>query len=1249
MKKKISIAIVIITIFSILSCVFPFGGFADTALTLKGLYDASNYSTYGKAITFNNDDRAITSENGTSKARLNYTNNMTDFEADITASGNSSGGLYLGYGIRFQENNFTATTFNTPGYMLVAKRESTSLSKLTIFIRYVNESSNRTAEKTLIADTSFFDTSATKPTIDFSVSVSGKTGTAKVINKANNKEAEVSFDLELSGSTYFAKGALGFVFNGVHTITDFSAKSKAGLTENDIPAEKPTMKALYDNYGAVSIDSNGFTSTSSTIARGLLKDKNVADFSASVDIKVNPDGELKAGFIFRAQSAASGTDDLEGYSAVIQKKTSTGADYNRMMVGVYKYGLVDGNYKYLGQIALDTNTAVLADYCNSQTAAAGKIITFHINVVGDVAQLYFECETKKSQIVTAYLNDPTDIERKNQTPANVRPYYPSGKIGYYLAKGSLINALGLNVGAAEEIVNEQKPEGEFEPGSVDGNFTNYGTVLKDDEGYYYTQRSIARGVINNKTVSDFKASVDLKVGDYGELKGGIIFRAQSVTSGNDDMEGYAAILLKKPANQIDYNRVVMVLYKYGVVDGNYKYLGTVGIATNLSVLGYYANSESAAAGQVVTLHLNVVGTKAQMYFEGKTNPDKKDVVRRSQLATFDLKNETDVENKENIAVSKRIYYENGKIGYYIAKSTFIDAKNMFVIASDALWDNEVQEGEETTGDTDAQIEYSAAQSVNYGTLGSNGSKLISSAKHTIIAPIGVDDIGDYSSNFNNYSLYSSSTTNGFDINKGNLLSDTAGTKRAILDGVSTTGFNAKTTIKIGEEGTLKSGIVFRVNDIDGSLMKDGTLGANEMCGYAAILYKTPGQTEDYGRVVICIYKYGLVKGKRQYLGTVASKATTEPLKDYNKKVTDAAGQELTLCVNVIDDNISAYCYNTNKPSLKSETLNADLTAITDIENTTPSLSGVNYKSGAIGLTATNYAEFTDFSISEPIMPSNDVGNLADLDSYTIYSTSGKVNKSASGYFESESSGTKKLIVNNLTVSDFTASFDTKIDKNGNLKSGILFRANNIGNGPDDQEGYAIVLVRNYSTLGATNPNRIDIVIFKWGLQNGKKAYLGEVAREVYKSGASFMDGKMNGKEITFVVKVKGAAIDATAYLTEDPSNKPITFSSNLKFAGKNEKGSIAYYDKGSIGLMMMNTVSDPLTHNYIRNFNIDDGSGVSIKSTKYTGSLFSPVTGYGIMFTVIVAIVVVLSASGFFLVLKGGKFSKFFKERRIKS
>ncbi len=680
-------------------------------------------------------------------------------------------------------------------------------------------------------------------------------------------------------------------------------------------------------------------------------------------------------------------------------------------------------------------------------------------------------------------------------------------------------------------------------------------VTTDSNNYTTTTDLGSKGTLKSGSKNDFSTALTIKANASNKVKAGIIFRASNLGSASkDDMQCYSVIVDGTGSS------IRLYLYKYGEKSGANGYLGNIGS----SVL---CEDITLTSGKEIVLDLNVSGEWVEAYFYDKANPSvKSDTLNRS------LKNATSQNNT--------VYYADGKIGYYVGQGSF--ANFMDIVIGDA---RQIDTG--ITGGM-AAVDNSKGSAVR-----GSGSSISNVTASNVSAPT-VNNLDEYAADFYNYTTYSDSASTRFIVTDDGLVADTTGAKRAILDGVTVKGFHATATMRISSEGTLRSGIVFRVNNIEKGLSDKGLLGSNDIEGYAAILYKTPGTTESQARVVLCIYKYGIVKGKYQYLGTVASKASTVPLTGCEKKESDAAGQELTIDVNVIGDELSAYFYNTKNPTLKSETLVTSLKNETDSEKNKPSLKGVHYEKGGIGLTTSSLVTFTGFTVAEPIYPSTAVGDLSKLDSYTLYG-SGVTEKD--GYFVANSSGTKKLMVNNLTVTDFTASVDMTIDKNGNLKAGFFFRNSSMGNGADDQEGFAAIVTRNFSTNGENNPNRIDIVIFKWGYLNGKLSYLGEVAREVYKSGASFMDGKMAGEELTFVVRVKGASLEASLYHKKNPDNKPLIFSSNLKFAATKEKNGAAYFESGAIGLYFGNSVSDPLNETKLRNFHIDDGSGVKVKSS----------------------------------------------------
>lgn len=958
-------------------------------------------------------------------------------------------------------------------------------------------------------------------------------------------------------------------------------------------AEGKALTNLYDDnyysfHGSSTRSYDFDTENKKITVDGILKSMinytdDMTDFDASVTMQGNAKGAIYAGFAFHLNKDDFKTAQFntEGYSVIVKCNSETN-NYKDVKI-IIRY-VTDGKIK---------NSEIVKSYANVYSGQdMSRKFKFELKVddTDFTMNLY---DAKTNEAIFKGLSYPLD-NRASKPDSGV---YKSGNLA--IISNGIHTFTDFNATSYGNMANIPPDESAGGPEPIDPieeKYGVFGSVITDSDNYSTASTAVSRGLLNNtENTTDFSADMTIKADETGNVKAGIIFRVKSAGVGKDDMEGYA-LILQKVTTGVAAGNLRIFLYKYGAKDGTNVYMGDFGFSEEKITIG---------AGQEFGVHLNVVGNRAEAYFF-----DINDAELKSDVLSVNL-NDSTGNSKEDPS----IYYEKGSVGFYLANGS-VKAVDFAVKAAEDMGGN--------GGGSELPVVGTPAVDNKIGSAVKGNATVVSNVKESNIAAPTVGDLAKYAANFDNYTYYSSSTSNKFLRTDEGITSTSAGTKRAILDGVTVKGFHATATMKISSEGTLRSGIVFRVNNIEKSIDENGTLPANNIEGYAAVLYKTPGTTNNYARVVLCIYKYGVRNDTHQYLGTVASKASEIPLTGCEKNITDAAGKELTIDVNVIDDQLTAYFYNTNNPSLKSETLVTELTDETDSEKSTPSLKGVHYKSGAIGLTATDYVTFTNFTVSEPIYPSNEVGNLALLDSYTLYG-SGAMQEGE--YITSNSSGTKKLIVNNLTVTDFTASVDMTIDPNGNLKSGFFFRVNEVANAADSQTGWAIVVTRNYATNGENNPNRIDIVLFKWGYNNGKLSYLGEVAREVYKSGSSFVDGKMAGEELTFVVRVKGAALDATLYHKSAPTNKPVTFSTNLKFAGDKEKGEVAYFESGSIGLYLGNSVSDPVNYNRVRNFHIDDGSGVLVKNVtkggiaKLKGVL--PITGEGAVVTVMAMVFVV--------------------------
>ncbi len=969
----------------------------------------------------------------------------------------------------------------------------------------------------------------------------------------------------------------------------FSANAVTTTTLTDMYKE--------ENYTTVSANPITFEADAIKTQTGQSKAmynyaKNMQGFTSSVKITTATNGALQAGVTFHAQADKFSAN--EGFSTpgyfVMLRRSSTTSKLNKLELVIRYYD--------------ENNTAQTTAISKSATIETTKQQTFRLDIRVDDTQF----------IVNVFDNDGTNLIENATYALN-----KEGNSRYWANGAFAIMSNGTATFKELSVVADGTFPLPTDPPAdpLDSKYIVYGEADTVDNYTSLKSGEVVRGIIKgSESKTDFSADLIVKADAAAKLQSGIVFRVQNIEDSKYGMDGYAVVAQKRSNGKLG-----LFLYKYGAPNGNYAFLGTLDSITTDFIV---------AAEEQYNIHINVVGENLEAYCYNISDSNVKSDILKVSLKT--VGNSSDNPSK---------YYDAGGIGFYMASGS-IKALDLAVNNAEALTpeEPEVTPPQEPDVTPPEQPVGTPAEENYIGSASKGEFDNVLNITTDNLPEVTVNSLDKYTSDFYNYTYYSSSASNKFLITDNGIVSDTTGTKRAILDGVTVKGFHSTATMKIGAEGTLRSGIIFRLNDVEKGLQGDGTLGASDVEGYTAILYKTPGSNGTFARVVLLIYKYGVKNGEYKYLGTIASKASEVPLSGCENNIADAAGKQLTLDVNVIDDQITAYFYNAENPALKSETLVADLNDETDAEASTPSLKGVKYSSGAIGLTATDYVTFTKFTVGEPIYPSNDVGSLSQLESFTVY---GSGVEEKDGYFTANSSGTKKMIVNNLTVDDFTASVDMTIDENGNLKSGFFFRVNDVGNGGDAQTGYAIIVSRNFNNNGETNPNRIDIVIFKWGYVDGKLTYLGEVAREAYKSDKTFMDGKMAGEELTFVIRVKGAVLDATLYQKKDLKNKPATFSTNLKFAASKEKDSVAYYESGSIGLYLGNSSSEPYNINKLRNFHVNDGSSVKVKTTfkSVVNSLLSnaPATGEGIFMTLVtLAFVISLSALvGLFVYNKQGK------------
>ena len=191
--------------------------------------------------------------------------------------------------------------------------------------------------------------------------------------------------------------------------------------------------------------------------------------------------------------------------------------------------------------------------------------------------------------------------------------------------------------------------------NVLSNYTLYsadGTLMtQSGSSIVSTGSGEEKAILNNATVSDFKADVTLKLDENGYAFCGVLFRIQRAGNAQDDIEGYE-ILFERMKAEGNTGRIDISLQKFGKKSAsaaNAIYLGQIARATDeqeSSILKPYGD----AANQEIHLHIDVIGKQVRAYCYVGDKPEIQSVCLNGNLdntpANDKLKN----------------YYASGSIG-----------------------------------------------------------------------------------------------------------------------------------------------------------------------------------------------------------------------------------------------------------------------------------------------------------------------------------------------------------------------------------------------------------------------------------------------------------------------------------------------------------------------------------------------------------------------------------------------------------
>lgn len=554
---------------------------------ITGLYNEASYTQVnknGKALAFDADDKTVTNQAGEqSRNWIKGTEYMQGFSAKATIKGASNGAIQAGFGFHMQQKDFTPETFafSTSGYTVMIVRSADSLSKFTVRVRYISG----TSVKNYVNSDFNFLSGDINEKITLSVWADNRNFYVVAATEDGSKTTgTLTYPLN-NGTVYYPSGGFMLTANGTAVFSNFELSKSTYL-------------------------------------------KRAQNLEASADIKLAATNQNQAGFVLRVQD----TDTSEKGST-----SYTVSGYAVRVVNEYKANTTDKLKLVLSRLGTNSDgiectklgdmysVDVTKAICDT-AAPSTQTVNMKATVIGSTLTVVLTNKADAS-LTKTYTFDLT------RSAGGYNNYYSYGGFGLFknTSQGSISN-VSFKVLSSEENINKLNPE-------------SYTVYQQGTGGRFDTDRFVAddasgkKIILNSATVTDFTADAVFKISADGQLKAGIVFRAQSLGNSQDDMEGYSCCVYKTDNKTGNYGRIVLLVYKWArQADGTLSYFGTVGSKPNLTALNsVYPLAESnilGAAGAHIRLKLTVEGTKAKAEFE--VLDDNNAVAASSGETVFDL-------------------------------------------------------------------------------------------------------------------------------------------------------------------------------------------------------------------------------------------------------------------------------------------------------------------------------------------------------------------------------------------------------------------------------------------------------------------------------------------------------------------------------------------------------------------------------------------------------------------------------------
>jgi len=557
---------------------------------VDGIFDSSNYTEYNTAganrVTYSQENHSV-KFSGTSKTMFNNFD-AGAFKISSTLTGRASDGyMQSGYILHMNPDSLKASAYNSAGYVVFIRRASTNknasgtvtgYAQLDLVVRYCNSAGTAIYQPAVII-TESLDVSKKDYKFGLAIEVDESDIYIKVTDETVYADGETAATGEF-GTTYkyaldatskktgapiYNSGTFAFVTNGATTYSDLS------ITKTDYPV----------------VDTRAFEKAENLNANGVF---TLSDATQNI----------YGGFSFHVQDAAAITAGLSGYTV---KLLQTSGDLLKLEFSVYELNEDKSKCTNKKSYAVDITDAVIG----ADGTTSGAKIALDVTVIGDTV----------TATATNYNNSAlthTQVYDLN----NYYTYAEYGEGGYGIYKhgtGTIsvedvsFTVLPLNVDniTDDSIYTVYSPE------------ESAGVTYKDNT-FINNDATTKKIMLNDVIVSDIKADATFEVGFDGNIKGGIIFRANNVGNAIDAMEGYSVAIWKNAHTTGNYGRIVLFVYKWGRnAEGEQVYLGEVArLVDTTSFNSVYPDAKNdmlSAAGAHIKVNAEVEGDNVTAWFE----------------------------------------------------------------------------------------------------------------------------------------------------------------------------------------------------------------------------------------------------------------------------------------------------------------------------------------------------------------------------------------------------------------------------------------------------------------------------------------------------------------------------------------------------------------------------------------------------------------------------------------------------------